>query len=202
MLSAQRLHLVIIIGCLMSCTLSAAPEAAKTTGLLADNYKLQPLDVIQLIVFKEPDLDQQVRLSQDGTVNLSLVGNLKLSGLSINEAGALIAKQYYDQEFLVDPQIALNLISYTERRAYVHGQVNQPGPVVIPPEETLTLSQVISAAGSLTRLASYKIRVTHFDEGGKKTVNYYHFQDVLEDPEANDVIIQHGDSIYVPESWI
>ncbi|WP_309385750.1 polysaccharide biosynthesis/export family protein [Cerasicoccus frondis] len=175
--------------------------ASKNRGLIGSNYTLQPLDILQMTVYKEPELEQQVRISQEGTIILPLVGKVHIAGMSINDATTLIT-DLYNRDYLVNPQITLLLLSYTERRAYVHGQVNRPGPVIIPPEETMTLSQVISAAGSTTRLASDTIRVTRTDENGKKTVFELDFDEILEDPEAKDIIIMDGDSIFIPERII
>ncbi|WP_269539629.1 polysaccharide biosynthesis/export family protein [Cerasicoccus fimbriatus] len=174
---------------------------AKNRGLIGSNYTLQPLDIVQMTVYKEPELEQQVRVSQEGTVILPLVGEVQVGGMTITNATRLIT-DLYNRDYLVNPQVTLLLISYTERRAYVHGQVNRPGPVIIPPEETMTLSQVISAAGSTTRLASDTIRVTRTESNGKKTVYELEFDEILEDPDAKDIIIMDGDSIYVPERII
>ncbi|WP_309397372.1 polysaccharide biosynthesis/export family protein [Cerasicoccus maritimus] len=175
--------------------------ASKNRGLIGSNYTLQPLDIIQMTVYKEPELEQQVRVSQEGTVILPLIGKVHVGDMTINDATTLIT-DLYNRDYLVNPQITLLLLSYTERRAYVHGQVNRPGPVIIPPEETMTLSQVISAAGSRTRLASDTIQVTRTDENGKKTVFELDFDEILEDPEAKDIIIVDGDTIFVKERII
>ncbi|GHB97660.1 hypothetical protein GCM10007047_11890 [Cerasicoccus arenae] len=169
--------------------------------MIGSNYTLQPLDVIQVTVFKEPDLEQQVRVSQDGSINLPLIGKVHVAGMTVNDANVLIT-DLYNRDYLVNPQISMILISYTESRAYVHGQVNRPGPVIIPPEETMTLSQVISAAGSTTRLASDRIQLTRTDKNGKKTVMYFDFSDIMEDPEANDIIVRDGDTIFIDERII
>lgn len=199
MLTNRSFFLLLLVSILP--TFGNAQEATKNVGLSGANYQLQPLDVIQVTVFQEPDLEQQIRISQDGGTKLQLIGEINLGGLTINQANKLITDRY-NRDFLVNPQISIELLSYTEQRAYVHGQVNNPGPVIIPPEETMTLSQVISAAGSMTRLASDKIRVTRFDDEGKKQVKTYYFDDILKDPAANDVVIQNGDSIFVSERWI
>ncbi|WP_309400266.1 polysaccharide biosynthesis/export family protein [Cerasicoccus maritimus] len=199
MLAKRPLFFLLLVSILP--TFSYAQEATKNVGLTGANYQLQPLDILQVLVFQEPDLEQQIRISQDGGAKLQLIGDVNLAGLTINEANQLIT-DLYNRDYLVNPQISLNLLSYTEQRAYVHGQVNRPGPVVIPPEETMTLSQVISAAGSMTRLASNKIRVTRFDDNGKKQVKTYYFDEILKDPAANDVVIENGDSIFITERWI
>lgn len=193
--------ILLLAVCLMPALADAQQAASKNQGLIGSNYKLQPLDVIQMTVFKEPDMDREVRVSQDGNITLPLIGKVHVANMTLSDATTLIT-DLYNRDYLVNPQVSLILLSYTERRAYVHGQVNRPGPVIIPPEETMTLSQVISAAGSTTRLASDTIRVTRTSEDGKKQVFELDFDEILEDPEAKDITIQDGDSIYVPERII
>lgn len=199
MLTFRSYLLLIIVSILPA--LAGAQEATKNIGLIGKNYELKPMDILRVTVYMEPDLEQEIRLSQDGTANLSLIGNTNLGGMSIKQANNHIT-DLYNRDYLVNPQISLELMSYTEQRVYVHGQVNTPGPVVIPPEENMTLSQVISAAGSMTRLASDKIQLTRTDADGKKTVTFHYFDDILEDPASNDVVLKSGDSIFVSERWI
>ncbi|WP_269537694.1 polysaccharide biosynthesis/export family protein [Cerasicoccus fimbriatus] len=196
----SRYYLLLIIVSIFPA-LAGAQESTKNIGLIGKNYELKPMDILRVTVYMEPDLEQEIRLSQDGTANLSLIGNTNLGGMSIKQANNHIT-DLYNRDYLVNPQISLELMSYTEQRVYVHGQVNTPGPVVIPPEENMTLSQVISAAGSMTRLASDKIQLTRTDADGKKTVTIHYFDDILEDPASNDIIIKNGDSIFVSERWI
>ncbi len=190
-----------LLACVAPAMLNGQQAGSKTQGLIGLNYKIQPLDVIQITVFKEPDLDREVRVAQDGSVTLPLIGKVNIEGMTMHDATTLIT-ELYDRDYLVNPQITLNLLSYTERRAYVHGQVNRPGPIIIPPEETMTLSQVVSAAGSRTRLASNTIRVTRTGKDGKKKVFELQFDEILEDPEAKDIVIIDGDSIFIPERII
>lgn len=193
--------LCLLFAALLVPALAQAQVAAKTTGLTGSNYQIQPLDVLQITVFKEPDLEQQVRVSAEGAITLPLIGKVHVAGMTVPDTTTLIT-DLYNRDYLVNPQINIALLSYTERRAYVHGNVHRPGPVIIPPEEVMTLSQVISAAGGRTRMASDTIKLTRTDKDGKKTTTEYDFDDILEDPQAYDITIQDGDSIVIPERVI
>ena len=197
------------IRCLLFSLIICSPllsQAQSSAGgsqnvVAGSNYTLQPLDIIEVSVFQEPDLQTQVRISQDGSISLPLIGKVQIAGMTLMDATSLVT-QLYDRDYLVNPQVSMLLLQYTEQRAYVHGQVNRPGPVIIPPEEHMTITQAISAAGGLTRLASYSIQLTRTDKDGKKKVMELDFKDILKDPNAKDVEIQNGDSIFVPESII
>ncbi len=200
-------NLILLFACLLpSLTFAETPGAPnpanKQGGLIGSNYKLHPLDVIQVTVFQEPDLTAEARLSQDGKITLALIGEVHVGGKTVGEARDLIRKLYYEGDILQNPQVTVNLLSYAERRVYVHGQVNKPGPVVIPPEETMTLSQAISAAGGVTRIADYDIVLTRVDAKGKKVVTEHELDDILDDTDTSDVVIHDSDTIFVRESPI
>lgn len=165
----------------------------------AGNYIIQPLDIFRVTVFQEPDLESEVRVSKDGTVALPLIGKINVAGMTVLDAQHMI-RELYNRDYLVKPHVTLMMLQYTERRIQVHGQVNQPGPVVIPPEEEMTLSQALSAAGGLTRLASSSnILVKRVDEQGKSKVIRIDFDEILKDPQAKDIKMREGDNIFVQE---
>lgn len=141
-------------------------------------------------------MQQQVRIAQDGTITLPLIGVVHVGGMTTETAQELIA-ELYDRDYLVNPQVSLVVLSYTERRIFIHGQVVAQGPVVIPPETDLTLAQAINAAGGLTRLARRNpIRVKRV---GKEDVIEINFNDVLTDPKTKDIVLQDGDIVFVDE---
>ena len=61
------------------------------------DYVLQPFDLIQVVVFQEPDLERQVRLSQESTVRLPLIGAVDLKNKTVSEAQNLI-RDLYDRD--------------------------------------------------------------------------------------------------------
>lgn len=178
---------------------AAAGVAAAPAAVAGDNYVIRPLDVVEFRVFQEPTMQQQLRVAQDGSVTLPLVGRVTIGGMTSSDAQALIA-ELYDRDYIVNPQVSLVILSYTERRVFVHGQVGIPGPVLIQPETQLTLAQAISAAGGLTRMARYNpIRIKRLDKEETIQVN---FNDVLTDPRTKDIPLQDGDIIFVDERII
>lgn len=173
-----------------------APSVTGIDAIVGGNYIIRPLDVVEFRVFQEPTMQQQLRVAQDGMVTLPLVGRVRIGNMTIDSAQELIT-DLYDRDYLVNPQISLVVLSYKERRVFVHGQVGIPGPVLIPPEADLTLAQAISAAGGLTRLARRNpIRIKRQDKADVIEVN---FNDVLIDPRTKDIPLLDGDIIFVDE---
>ena len=176
----------------------AAPKTAKA-GTVAPSYKLHPMDLLKLQVFQEPDLDRELRVSQDNTVVVPLIGVVNLSGLSVRETELLIA-ELYRKDYLVNPQINITVVEYSPRSVNVFGAVNQPGSVVFPPERELTLLDAIARSGGFSRLANRsKVSLTRTQTNGQ-TVNYVINADQLVGGDSdNRVPVQNGDVIYIPE---
>ena len=197
---SSRLKLSILFAVLLYPVLAvAAGEDDSSLFAVPSNYIIQSRDIFTIKIFQEPDLLSEVRVAKDGTVILPLIGKVSVGGMSVQETQSLI-RELYNKDYLVEPHVSLMMVSYTERRIHVHGQVNAPGPVIIPPEEKMTMSQVISAAGGLTRLADGgDIRLKRIDENGHATVVVVDFAEILRYPEAGDVEILEGDNVFVTE---
>ena len=170
--------------------------------IVGDNYVLKPSDVIQVEVYQEVDLDKSVRIEGDGTVALALIGKVKLAGMAVAEAQSLIT-DLYNRDYLVDPQISLLVVSFAPRVIRVLGSVNSPGVVEIPPDRDLTLTEAIAGVNGISRLGnpkSLKIKRVNGDRGAlQMEVN---FSKIVTDPDVDDVVLQEGDTIWVPERII
>lgn len=170
----------------------------RTNSAISSNYVVRPSDLVQVEVFQEEDLYKEVRVAADGTVVLPLIGRVEIAGLTVPEAQERIRK-LYDENYLVDPQINLLVIEYAQRRVNVLGQVNQPGYVVIPPEEEMTLTQAISGAHGMTLRADTKnVKIKRVMDG-KTRVYVINVDEIFRNPQAKDVPIYDGDTVYVEE---
>jgi polysaccharide export outer membrane protein len=56
------------------------------------SYKLQPMDLVKIQVFQEPDLDRELRVSRDRTIALPLIGTIDLRNRSVHETEKLTHK--------------------------------------------------------------------------------------------------------------
>ena len=163
-------------------------------------YKLRPLDVLTIKVFQEPDLDTVYKVSQNGMIVLPLINAVKVSGLTVQEAQKLI-KELYEKDYLVNADVSIFISEYSPQRVYVIGQVNMPGEVVFPPEETMTLSKAIAGASGTTRLANLRsINVKRLLSNGEVKVFEVDFRAILNNDQAKDFPIYEGDTIEVPEA--
>jgi polysaccharide export outer membrane protein len=177
---------------------SAARREAKNGGSLA-GYKLHAMDLIKIQVFQEPDLDRELRVSQDNTIVVPLLGVVSVKDRTVRETELMIT-ELYKQDYLVNPQINITVLDYSPRTVNVFGAVNNPGSVVIPPERELTLLDAIARSGGFSRLANRsKVSLTRTKPDGD-TINYIINADQLVAGDAgNRAPVQDGDVIFIPE---
>ena len=171
----------------------AAPSASRS------DYILRPMDLVKVQVFQEPDLDRELRVSQDHTIVMPLIGVVDLRKRSVRETETLIAN-LYNKSFLVNPQINITILEYSPRTVNVLGAVNNPGSVVITTEHRFTLLDVIARSGGFSRLANRnKLSLTRTMASGE-TQNFSIDGDQLVAGDASSTwTVQDGDVIFVPE---
>jgi polysaccharide export outer membrane protein len=192
---------------------SAAPQEAapKTDAAKVDpakvdpgkaDYVLQPQDVLKVQVLGEDDLTREVRISQENTISLPLIGTLDLKNKSAHQAQELI-RELYDRDYLVNPQVSLIVTEYAKRYVNVLGQVTTPGQVQFPQEQGLTLVEAIARAGGGTRLANLKkVVLKRAKPDGTTEAITINVED-LQKGESNETYpLQAGDVITVPERSI
>ena len=181
---------------------AAAPDATHTASASSANYLLHTTDLLHVEIAGDPNSSRDVRLDSDGTVSLPYLDDpVKLSGLTVNQAIKAIAALYVDRQIFVKPQVSLVIVQYAEQHINVVGQVNHPGPVTIPPGQTMTLVSTISAAGGPTRIADNIITINRKLPDGKIQTIHVSLKQAMEDPN-HDIALEDGDSIYVDEDLI
>lgn len=163
------------------------------------DYVLVIGDVIELNIFREPELATQATIARDGTVQLPLVREVNLAGLTIRDARELL-RGLYDREFLVNPQIFLNVVRYAQRKFTIMGQVARPGSYELQGGERMDILEAIGLAGGFTRIANRgRVIIQRREAGEVKAIkaNAKRMADGKEEP----VEVQPGDVITVTESW-
>ncbi len=164
------------------------------------NYLLQPSDILRVQVFQEPDLNRDLRVAQDGAIMLPLIGEITVSEKTLHEIEEVIT-DLYDRDYLVDPQINVSILEYSQRRVNVIGQVNKPGVVLFPPEEEMTLMQAISLAGGFNRLADEKkVKLARTLPSGETETFVINTKKMISGEDLKKWKLQKGDIIFVIET--
>jgi polysaccharide export outer membrane protein len=195
-----------------SSTPAAAAASADPAGTQAANtapgtnitaaggdYVLSPSDTVEMLVFHEPDLTTQTKIGSDGMAQFPLIGELKIAGLAMRDARELIRRRY-NADYLVEPQVYLNVVGYAARKFTILGQVARPGTYDFPPGEHLNLLEAVGLAGGFTRLADRSAVVVKRDVGGsEQTLKVNAKKLTLKD--GKPFALDSGDVVTVGESW-
>jgi len=170
--------------------------------VVGENYVLKPSDVISVQVYQEPDLEKEVRIEGDGSVALALIGKVKVAGMTVAESQSLIT-DLYNRDFIVDPQVSVLVTQFSPKVVHILGSVNQPGVVEIPPDRELSLTEAIAGVRGVSRLGNpRKIVIKRINEDGRAQQMVVDFSDIITDENSRDIMLQEGDTIWVPERLI
>lgn len=169
---------------------------------VGENYILKESDVVNIEVYQEPDLDKIVRIEGDGSIVLPLVGKIKIEGMTIAEAQSLIT-DLYNRDYLVNPQITVLVASFAPKYINILGSVNRPGAVPIPPDRPITLTEAITGVNGISRLGNPKaITIKRKNDDDSIDMIEVNFDRIMKDTNVSDIVLQAGDSIWVPERII
>jgi polysaccharide biosynthesis/export protein len=180
-------------------TLESAPVGPVSSGQGAQaavngDYIIRAGDTIEMIVYREQDLSIRSKVGRDGMVQLPLLGEVKLGGLTVRAATSLTRSN------LVEPQIYLNVASYNTTKFTIIGQVNKPGTYEYAESEPLGLLEAIGMAGGFTRIADRGHVIVKRREGDKMRTTKVNAKK-LTDSSVDQFLIQSGDVINIGESW-
>ncbi len=192
-----RLLPFLVLGLLAPLSGAETPPAPPATE--STDYVMQPSDLIRVLIFQQPDLLREVRITQEYTITLPLIGTIDLRGRTVRQAEEII-RSLYDKDYLVNPQVNLTVLEYTQRTVQVVGAVNQPGAVVFPPEQKMGLIEAIARAGGQSRIADLKrVRLTRTNAEGKAENQIINVDDMMKGNSNEQYLLQKGDVVFVPE---
>lgn len=155
MLASALFLLPLTVQCCAQATAQRIPpDAANTSSLV-----MGPGDLIDVNVYDVPELILKVRVGDDGSVTLPLVGRMQWAGLTATEADHELAAALIREQFVRAPQVSVFIAEYATQGVSVTGEVNQPG--IYPLLGPHTLFDAISAAGGVTENASNLITIAH-----------------------------------------
>ena len=151
-------------------------------------------------VFREPSLDVIQRISKDGTINFPLLGVIRVAGKTTNEAATMIAG-LLDKDYVLHPQVAVSISTYTKQKYTLLGQVGSPGSYEIPEEQTMDILAAIAKAGGFTRLANpAKVTVRRVTDGHEEIFNV-DAKRLMNDKNSSRFLVQPNDTISVAERF-
>jgi polysaccharide export outer membrane protein len=138
--------------------------------------------------------NKEMRVAGNGTVALPFVGQVRLVGLTVNQAADEMAR-ILAEGYLVDPKVSLEIIEYQSQWVNVSGQINSPGRYYL--EGPTNLVEILAQAGGLGSEAGTTIRIIRPGRGGAADHTLTVSREDLyrsDDPAANPRVFS-GDSV-------
>src|SRR3954468_21321091 len=145
---ALLLPVAFLVGCANSSSSSVADRDAFASATAADNasHKLGPLDVLDISVFQVPELSKSVQVSDAGSINLPLLGEVKASGKTAQEIERELTVRL-GKKYLKNPQVTVFVKENKSQQVTIEGAVRKPG--VYPIAGKKTLLQLVATAEGL-----------------------------------------------------
>jgi polysaccharide export outer membrane protein len=155
-------------------------------------YTIGPSDVLRIIVWKEPDLTQDVTVRADGMITFPLLGDMEAAGRSPSKLGEALAKGL--QKFVEAPRVTVSVSQANSARFYVVGQVAKPGE--FPLSSHTTVLHGLALAGGLKEFAKADNIVIVREDQSVVPVNYKRISEGKD--VSQNVALARGDTIVVP----
>jgi polysaccharide biosynthesis/export protein len=176
---------------------ASSKGASQGVSATADpNYVIRPQDLIDVSVWKEPDLSRTaVPVRPDGKISLPLVNDVQAAGLTPAQLSAQITSGL--TKYMTNPQVTVIVTQTNSQRIYILGEVTRAGSYELLPD--MNVLQALSDAGGFTAFAnSKKIYVLRQDNGKQQKIPF-NYKDVISGKDTGqNVALQAGDTIIVP----
>lgn len=166
-------------------------------------YRIQPSDRLQLQYRYTPEYNQSIEVQPDGVASVNLVGNVKVGGLSVEQAQAAILAEL--QTRLKDPEITLSLEEFVRPSYVVGGQVTNPGRYELH-GQTTAVEAIAVAGGFKTGMAKHSqvilYRQIDQDKAETRLLDIKKLTDPAHPHLEESVFLQPGDLLLVPQNTV
>src|SRR6202789_3456425 len=171
---------------------SDAPKQSAATG---PNYTIGAQDVLDISVWKEPEVSRVVPVRPDGRISLPLLNDVQAAGLTPAALAAQITESL--KKYLTNPQVTVIVTTINSQRVYISGEVVRPGAFPMLPG--MTVMQALTSAGGFTPFAKMKSIYVLRDDNGKKVKFPFNYKEAINGKNSEqDIALKAGDTIVVP----
>jgi polysaccharide export outer membrane protein len=168
---------------------------AQAQRVLDVEYLLSPEDVLEISVWKDETLTQQVVVRPDGAFSFPLIGDVQATGKTVEMVRGEIKERL--KKYIPEAVVSVSLLKVTGYKIYVIGKVNKPGEFVTG--RFVDVLQALAMAGGLTPFAAENdIRILRRVEGNEYVRNF-RYADVRKGKNLEqNILLRSGDTVVVP----
>jgi polysaccharide biosynthesis/export protein len=174
-----------------------SPQAATAAAapMVDSSYKIQAGDMLRINVWKEDELDREVLVMPDGTVDFPLIGSFSVVGQSTSDVQRIVTEKL--KPFIPAASVAVVAKETRGNAVSVIGQVTKPGEVIM--NRAMTVMQALSQAGGLTPYADDNDIVILRKVNGTEQSIDFDYSDISRGRHLEtNITLQPGDVIVVP----
>jgi polysaccharide export outer membrane protein len=181
-------------------TLAPHPPAPRTVDAPNLRYKIGPLDTLNIVVWRNPELSSTVTVRPDGLISTPLVEDMQAAGRNPADLSRDVEKAL--AKYIRDPVVSIVVSGF---QGVYSDQIRIVGeaarPQAVPYRQNMTILDVMIQAGGMTDFADGNGAVLiRGSEGGKQYS--VRLKDLLKRGDiAANVAVMPGDIIIVPQSW-
>jgi len=167
----------------------------------ASDYRIGPGDMLNVVVWKNPDVSGQIPVRPDGRISLPLVGDVTAAG----KTPMALADELKDKlkPYIKDPLVTVTptqFVGPVARQIRVIGEAAQPR--AIPFTSNITVLDVMIDVGGLTKYADGDRAVIVRVENGKQQTYHVHLDSLIRDGDVSqNVSMQPGDILIIPQRF-
>jgi polysaccharide export outer membrane protein len=173
-------------------TQEQASTSAGRRSAVPGGYTIGPADVLQIIVWKEPDLTRDVTVRLDGMITVPLLGDIQAVGKTPAAVAENLTKGL--ERYIQAPRVTVGVGQATSARFYVVGQVGRSGEFLLSGRTTVL--QGLALAGGFRDFAKTDGIVVVRQDQTVLSINYKRIADGKD--ASQNVMLGPGDTIVVP----
>lgn len=153
-------------------------------------------DVLEISVWKNPELGVSTPVRPDGRISVPLLGDIQASGMTPLALRQTLTDRF--KEFVTAPGVSVVIKEINSRKVFITGEVKTPGSYDLQPRTKLV--QVLAMAGGVTPYAKKKVILLRDSRDGRGDRRYELDLDSIYSGRrpADNLILQPGDTIVVP----
>lgn len=158
-------------------------------------YIIGPEDVLDINVWKEPDMTRTVPVRPDGKISLPLINDVQAAGSTPQQLAASVTEKL--RKYVQEPQVTVIVTAINSQRVFVVGEVLRAGAFPLIPG--MTVLQALSSAGGFTTFADVKKIHVMRTVNGKQQNLPFNYREVLKgDNPAQNIKLLPGDTVIIP----
>jgi polysaccharide export outer membrane protein len=193
--------LIILFSFLYGTNLDVLTGLMTQTSSRSDTYRIEPGDLLEIVILGEEELARTLMVMRNGTISFPLVGEVKVAGLTTDQASSVLAQRL--EKYFIHPVVSIILQSPTLPYVSVFGEVFRQGAVEY--QRGLRITDYIALAGGPSPSANLaNVRVVRFQMGGvaAKNVHNINVDRILREGDITyNFELKSGDWIYVPRRF-